>query len=166
MYINQAEIPGRLLAKSVKSLPDLCTFRRDSDPLILLQSTAGDFAPDMARIFPNDWAWAALTFPRSTRHIWFAVLSGLRDLPDDCSPLRCNLLTLDLGLMLRLRFGDLGPSIGNLVSRIDRHPLPRCHYDKLARMVERDPSITAWREGLEIESDQLCEFVDEFVFES
>lgn len=164
-YTKENEHPDRVLAPALQSLSDLCTFRRNTDPLALLQSSAGDFAPDMARIFPNDWAWAALTNPRSTRHVWFAVLSGLHDLPADCTKLRCNLLTLNLDLMLRLRFGELGSLIGSIVSRIDRQPLPRRHYDKLARMVANDPTIANWREGLEIESEQLFEFVEDFVFE-
>jgi hypothetical protein len=52
VYAKENEHPDRVLAPALQSLCDLCTFRRETDPLALLQSTAGDFAPDMARIFP------------------------------------------------------------------------------------------------------------------
>ena len=146
---------------TLKSLSDLCTFSCGSDPLALLQSTAGDFAPDVARIFPGDWAWAAVAIPRSTRQIWYAVLSGLEDLPADCAQLRNNLLTLDLSLMLRLRFGDLAVPMGGIVSRVDRYPLPRSQYDRLARILVADPSVITWYEGRPgvIETDDLSELV-------
>jgi hypothetical protein len=163
VYVNEGVHPDRVLAPAMKSLSDLCTFRRDSDPLALLQSTAGDFARDMASIFPNYWAWAALALPRSTRQIWFAVLSGFQSLPADCTQLRNNLLTIDLGLMLRLRFGDLAASVGNIVCRIERYPLPRGQYDQLARILVADPSVITWYEGRPgtIETDDLSELVSQ-----
>lgn len=166
-YAKERESPSKALAPALQSLSDLCTFRRDSDPLALLQSTAGDFAQDMARIFPDDWAWAALALPRSTRQIWFAVLSGVRDLPADCAQLRCNLLTLDLNLMLRLRFEDAGASMGILCARIDRYPLRRGYYDKLAKIVVADPTVMTWYDGRTglIETDSLSDLVSAFVFD-
>jgi hypothetical protein len=152
---------------ALQSLSDLCTFGRDSDPLDLLQSTAGDFAPDMARIFPNDWAWAALSVPHSSRQIWFAVLSGLESLPVDCTRLRTNLLTLDLDFMLRLRFGDVSGSMRSMVSRIDRYPLPRGQYEKLAQILDAHPGVINWCEGqgdvigIEDLSDLVSHFMPE-----
>ena len=167
MDANEGGTPDSVLVPALKSLSDLCTFGRDTDPLALLKSTAGDFAPDMGRIFPNDWAWAAVAVPRSTRQIWFAVLSGFQALPADCTQLRSNLLTLDQGLMLRLRFGELAATMGSIVSRIDRYPLRRGQYDKLARILVADPTVITWYEGRPgvIETDDLSELVSEFVLE-
>lgn len=116
----------------------------------------------MARIFPGEWAWAALAMPRATRQIWFAVLSGLQDLPEDCTHLRRNLLLLDLGLILRLRFGSLAEPIRGMVTRILHHPLRRCHYDELAQMFAEDASLIAWSDTqtAEIDTMELSEFLD------
>jgi hypothetical protein len=168
IYANERGDLGTALAPALKTLSDLCTFSRDSDPLALLQSTAGEFASDMSRIFPDEWAWAAVAAPRSTRQIWFALLSGFATLPTDCARLRSNLLTVDLGLMLRLRFGDeLSVYIGNIVSRLDRYPLQRGLYDKLARILVADPTVITWYEGRPgiIETDELSELVSQFRLE-
>lgn len=145
--LNKAISSKRLLATAPGSLSDLATFDRGTDPAALLQSTAGEFAADMARIFPKDWAWAALAIPRSTRQIWYAVLSDLPALPADCTHLRCNLLSLDLNLMMRLRFYGLSQVIRGIVTRIEPHPLPRGHYDELNRMLNEDLTLIGWYEG-------------------
>lgn len=159
---NARGLVGKGLAPALRSLSDICTFDVTSDPLVLLQSLAGDFAPDMARIFPGGWAWAALAMPPATRQIWFAVLSGLPDQPRDCTHLRRNLLLLDLGLMLRLRFGSLAEPIRGIVTRLIPHPLPRDHYDELARMLEDDAGLIAWYEGQtkEIDTSELSDVLD------
>ena len=159
---NTRGLIGNCRAPALKSLSDLGTFDVTSDPLALLQSAAGDFAPDMARIFPGEWAWAALAMPRATRQIWFAVLSGLQDLPEDCTQLRRNLLLLDLGLMLRLRFGSLAEPMRGILTRLIPHPLPRGHYDEVARMLEDDASLIAWYEGQtkEIDTLELSDILD------
>ena len=153
---------GKRLAPALTSLTDLTTFESTSDPLALLQSLAGDFAPDMARIFPGEWAWAALAMPSATRQIWFAVLSGMQDLPKDCTHLRRNLLLLDLGLMLRLRFGNLAEPMRGMVTRLIPHPLPRGHYDELAHFFSEDASRIARSESQteEIDTMDLSEFLD------
>ena len=159
---NAPRLAGKGLAPALKSLSDLATFEATSDPLALLQSAAGDFAPDMARIFPGEWASAVLAMPRDTRQIWFAVLSGLQDLPEDCTQLRRNLLLLDLGLMLRLRFGRLAEPMRGIVTRLIPHPLPRGHYDEVARMLEDDASLIAWYDGQtkEIDTLELSDIMD------
>lgn len=151
-----------MLTPTLKTLSDIGTFAPSTDPLALLQSMAGDFAADMARIFPEGWAWAALAIPQSTRQIWFAVLSGLKVLPEDCTHLRRNLLMLDAGLMLRLRFGGLAEPIHGIVTRITPQPLPRRQYDELARMLAEDPSLIAWYAGqtVAIETVDLSEILD------
>lgn len=153
---------GKIVAPALKLLSDLTTFDSTTDPLALLKSIAGDFAPDMVRIFPGDWAWAALAMPRASRQIWFAVLSGLPDLPEDCRHLRRNLLLLDLSLMLRLRFGGLAEPMRGIVTRLVPHPLPRGHYNEVARMLEEDLSLIAWYEGQtkEIDTLELSEILD------
>lgn len=155
-------LTGNYLAPALKSLSDLGTFDATTDPLVLLQSVAGDFAPDMARIFPGEWAWAALAMPGATRQVWFAVLSGMQDLPKDCTRLRRNLLLLDLGLMLRLRFGGLAEPMRGIVTRLIPHPLPRGHYDEAARMLEEDVSLIAWYAGQtkEVDTLELSEILD------
>ena len=166
-YANDGPTPDRVVAPILTVLSDLCTFGRDSDPLALLKSTAGEFAPEMARIFPADWACAAVAARRSTRQVWFAVLSGFEALPADCTQLRVNLLTFDLGLMLRLRFGDIGAPMGRIISRIDRYPLPRGQYDRLARILMADPGVIKWydeRPGM-IETEDLSDLVSEFVLD-
>ena len=159
---NASRLTGKRLAPALQSLSDLGTFDVSSDPMALLQSAAGDFAQDMARIFPGEWAWAALAVPRATRQIWFSVLSGLPDLPDDCTHLRRNLLLLDLGLMLRLRFGGLAESMRGIVTRLIPHPLPRRHYNEVVRMLEEDISLIAWYEGQtkDIDTLELSEILD------
>lgn len=116
----------------------------------------------MAQIFPGEWAWSALSTPRSKRMIWFSVLSGFKRLPDNCAPLRRNLLMVDLGLMLRLRFSGLAEPMLGIVSRIGPHPLPRPHYDELARMLDSDPSLIAWYAGQtgEIDAMELSEILE------
>lgn len=166
VYAKEGENPKPVLAPALKSLSDLCTFGRDSDPLALLKSTAGDFGADLAHIFPGDWAWAAVAVPRSTRQVWFAVLSGLAALPADCAQLRSNLLTLDLDLMLRLRFGDLASPMRSIVSRIDRYPLRRGQYDQLAQTLVAHPDVTNWFERRDvIETDDLSDLISHFMLE-
>jgi hypothetical protein len=134
----------KALGPSVNELSELLTFERTTDPENLLRSLSGEFADDMTKIFPGQWAWAALAFPRSTQQIWCSILSGPLDLPPDCSRLRANLLSLDQGLMLRLRFGNVGDALGKIVSRLERNPLPKIHYDPLAEMLKSDLTIAEW----------------------
>jgi hypothetical protein len=153
---------GMGLAPALKSLSDRTSFDAIHDPLALLQSLAGDFAPNMPRIFPGEWAWAALTMPRATRKIWFAVLSVLQDLPEDCTHLRRNLLLLDLGLLLRLRFGNLAELMRRMVTRLIPHPLPRGQYDEPAHFFLENASRIARseRQTEEIDRMDLSEFLD------
>ncbi len=157
---RQSTIGG--LARALKSLSDLCIFEATSDPASLLRSLSGDFAPDVERIFPSEWAWAVLAMPRATRQTWFAVLSGLPDLPEDCTHLRRNLLMLDPGLMMRLRFGALAEPVRGIVTRLIPHPLPRGHYDELARMFAENASLIAGNEGQtgDIDTLELKEIMD------
>jgi hypothetical protein len=160
---RNAKSPPELASKLLlQSLSELCSYTPNTDGLGLLQSGAGEFAKDVAQIFPGDWAWPALATPRSTRMIWYALLSGLPELPDDCVPLRRNLLMLDAGLMLRLRFGGLAEAMGGIVARIAPYPLPRHHYDELAQMLAKDPSLIAWYAGQtgEIDTVELSEILD------
>lgn len=160
--INAHGLAGKPLAPSLKTLSDLGTFDVASDPRALLWSMAGDFGQDMACIFPGDWAWAALAAPRATRQIWFAVLSGFQDLPEDCTQLRRNLLLLDLDLMMRLRFGNLAEAVRGIVTRLIPHPLQRDHYDELANILGEDASLVAWYEGQtnEIDTMELSDILD------
>jgi hypothetical protein len=87
--------------------------------------------------------------------IWFAILSGFPALPEDCTYLRQNLLIVDLGLMLRLRFSGLAEPMRGILSRLGPHPLPRGHYDELARMLAGDPSLVAWYAGQTVTIDTL-----------
>lgn len=160
---RNAKGPPALAAKLLlQSLSELCSYAPNTNGLALLESGAGEFATDVAQIFPGEWAWPALATPLSTRMVWYALLSGLPQLPDDCAPLRRNLLMLDTGLMLRLRFGGLAEAMGGIVARITPYPLPRHHYDELARMLAKDPSLIAWYAGQtgEIDTVELSEILD------
>lgn len=161
-YFKAGRPQASITKYSVESLAELCSYAPNTDGLALLQSGAAEFAKDAAQIFPGDWAWPALATPLSTRMVWYALLSGLPQLPDDCAPLRRNLLMLDTGLMLRLRFGGLAEAMGGIVARITPYPLPRHHYDELARMLAKDPSLIAWYAGQtgEIDTVELSEILD------